>query len=72
MDPQNGARVLEERNPSAFQLDSLGVRWGDHRLDLEDLQRAREVIVSFGSCSFIEPLSELHALHLLEPRVHHA
>jgi hypothetical protein len=72
MDSENGARVLEERNPSAFRFDSQGVRWGDHRLDLEDLHRAREVIVSFGSCSFIEPLNELHALHLLEPRVHQA
>jgi hypothetical protein len=72
MHPENGMRVLEERNPSAFRIDSREVRWGDHRLDLEDLRRAREVIVSFGSCSFIEPLSELHALHLLEPRVHQA
>jgi hypothetical protein len=72
MDPENGIRVLEERDPSAFQIDSRGVRWGVHRLDLEDLQRARGIIVSFGSCSFVEPLSELHALHLLEPRVHPA
>ena len=69
---QNGVRVLEERDPHAFRFDPKGVTWGDHRLDLEDLERARNVIVSFGSCSFVEPLSELHALHLLEPRVHQA
>ncbi len=72
MDQENGVRVLEEQNPGGFGIDSEGVRWGEHRLGLEDLRRAREVIVSFGSCSFIEPLTELHALHLLAPRVHQA
>jgi hypothetical protein len=73
MDEREGAEVLEERNPHAFRIQSESVRWRGHSLDLKDLKRVRqEAIISFGSCSFTEPLSELQALHLLEPRVQQA
>jgi len=65
-DEPRAQAVLEERSPDAFQLEGDSVLWRDHRLSLEDLKRCREqVLISFGSCSFTEPLEELRALHLL-------
>lgn len=65
--------LLEERSPEAIELDARGVTWNNHRLDLDALRQVRrEGLISFGSCSFTEPLSDLAALHLLAPRVHQA
>jgi hypothetical protein len=70
LDHGQAQQILEERRLSAFQVEYDGICWGSHRLSLADLQRARrESIVSFGSCSFTEPLEELQALHLLDARV---
>jgi hypothetical protein len=73
MDQENARRVLEEASPQALQVEENGIQWRGYRLGLNDLHRARQkVIISFGSCSFTEPLSELRALHLLGPRVQQA
>jgi hypothetical protein len=63
-------RVLEEGSVEAFQVDDAAISWRSHRLTLPDLRQARDqALVSFGSCSFTEPLEELQALHLLDVRV---
>ena len=63
-------RLLEERSLESFQIDEESVLWLGHRLTLGDLRRARrQGLVSFGSCSFTEPLEELQALALLHSRV---
>jgi hypothetical protein len=63
-------RLLEERSAEAIELDARGITWNSHRLDLDAIRRARtEGLISFGSCSFTEPLSDLEALHLLPSRV---
>jgi hypothetical protein len=73
MDERSAMQVLEERSPRAFQVEDDGVSWRHSRLSPEELRSAREeVIVSFGSCSFTEPLTELQALSLLEGRVRQA
>jgi hypothetical protein len=73
MAEREAAQILEEESPLAFQFDNRGVSWRDHRIGLDALGATREdVIVSFGSCSFTEPLEELQALSLLEPRVQQA
>lgn len=65
--------VLEEGSPAGFQMEETGICWRGHRLGLDDLQGARrEVVISFGSCSFTEPISELQALGMLQPRVSQA
>ena len=59
-------RLLEEREPAAVRFDAAGAEWRGHRLDLDSIRRAREsVIVSFGSCSFTEPVGDLQSLGLL-------
>jgi hypothetical protein len=73
MDERSAMHVLEERSPRAFQVEDDGVSWRHTRLSPEELRSAREeVIVSFGSCSFTEPLTELQALSLLEGGVRQA
>ncbi len=70
LDQQGTQAVLEEGSPEAFQIEEDAISWHGHRVGLADLERTREqVMVSFGSCSFTEPLQELHALHLLQSRV---
>jgi hypothetical protein len=58
--------VLHEDRPDAFRMrdDNLGV--GGRRLEAEELARARaEFAMSFGSCSFDEPVADLQALGAL-------
>ena len=58
--------VLEEPRGSAFAFSEHGARWGDHVLPIEQLARARRAFaVSFGSCSFREPVDDLRELALL-------
>ena len=73
MDERSAIQVLEERSPRAFQVEDDGVSWRHSHLSPEELRAARgEAVVSFGSCSFTEPLSELQALSLLEGGVRQA
>jgi hypothetical protein len=65
-------RILEESSPAAFRVDDAAISWRDQRFDRDALGRARESMVSFGSCSFTEPIDELQSLHWLEPKVHQA
>jgi hypothetical protein len=71
-DSSLASRILEESSRAALTVDEQSITWGGHRLDLPALHRARESMVSFGSCSFTEPLAELRALDLLEPEVQRA
>ena len=59
-------QLLEERSAQAFRFDADGVAWRDHRLSREEIATARQgFAVSFGSCSFTEPIDDLRSLHLL-------
>jgi hypothetical protein len=64
--------ILEESSPAAFRVDDAAIAWRDQRLDRRALGHSRESIVSFGSCSFTEPVAELQSLHWLEPKVQQA
>ena len=66
LDDGDAERLLEERDASAIRFGPAGVEWRGRRLDLEAVSRAREsVIISFGSCSFTEPIGDLLSLGLL-------
>jgi hypothetical protein len=59
-------RLLDERDPRAVQFDPSGVSWRERRLTTNRLAAARRSgIVSFGSCSFREPIDDLESLGLL-------
>jgi hypothetical protein len=64
-DERDVAALLEERDPAAIAFGADGVRWRHHLLSTDLLRAARDAAISFGSCSFREPVDDLTALGLL-------
>jgi hypothetical protein len=65
---ETGAAVelLEERSAAALHFDSQGIQWAAHRLSWQQIAIARrDFSLSFGSCSFTEPIDDLRSLGLL-------
>lgn len=59
-------RLLDETDSSAFRIEDDGVSWRDNALNAAQLADTREsVALSFGSCSFAEPVAEARELGLL-------
>jgi len=55
--------VLNEQNADAFQWTHDSLIWRGHRLSSEGIQEARNnFAISFGSCSFTEPIDDLKAM----------
>ena len=53
-----------QRVSDVFTEDAIS--WGPGRLDLEQIERARGMFaLSYGSCSFDEPVGELKGLGLV-------
>jgi hypothetical protein len=66
MTDDDARRVLEERDPASLTITSDTIIWRGNTLTAAQLRQARDVVaVSFGSCSFREPVDELHALSIL-------
>jgi len=58
--------ILEETDPGAFSFDDSGLSHAGRRATSEQAARSRkEFAISFGSCSFEEPVQDLEALNLL-------
>jgi hypothetical protein len=58
--------LLAEEDGAAFRFDESGVEWKGYRVATEVIAAARRgFAVSFGSCSFEEPLGDLQKLGLL-------
>ena len=67
MDSASAERLLKETSPATLHLTPESIEWEGHRLDIPAIEDARErAIVSFGSCSFTEPIDDLVALGWLE------
>ncbi len=65
-DPADVRDVLLEQSPEAIIFDESGIQWRRHRLTNNQLQVTRnQIAMSFGSCSFTDPIKELQALRLL-------
>ena len=54
--------VLGESDPASFVFGDDSLTWRDHRLSAAQIRAAREFAISFGSCSFREPIDELAVL----------
>lgn len=65
--PEGDVRLaLEDTEAGHFAFTSDAATWQGHRIPTGALRRVREqVAISFGSCSFDEPLRDLRALGLL-------
>jgi hypothetical protein len=58
--------LLGETDAGAFRLEPSGLRWRELSVDLPTLARARESFaLSFGSCSFDEPVEDLRRAGVL-------
>lgn len=58
------ARVLDVDEAESIKFGATGMAYGDDRVDIEVLAEAREYALSFGSCSFAEPIEDLKTLDL--------
>jgi hypothetical protein len=59
-------RLTTERDASQFEFDDEGVSWQGNRVELAQIRLMRERnAISFGSCSFSEPVEDLRQLGLL-------
>lgn len=57
------ALLLEERDRDSIAFADATVEWRGRRVDLDAVRRSREQgVVSFGSCSFTEPIGDLESL----------
>jgi hypothetical protein len=69
MEPQRAVQLLDEYSEEALRFDSDGVNWREAWLPRAELIVARrESSISFGSCSFTEPIDDLRSLGLLGNR----
>jgi hypothetical protein len=59
-------RVMTESDASQFEFDDNGVTWNGNRVELSQIGLMRERnAISFGSCSFVEPIEDLQQIGLL-------
>ena len=65
LDAARIGEVLAEEDPRAFVIDPTHIGWQDVRVEAEAVAAARERCVSFGSCSFDEPVDDLRELGIL-------
>lgn len=66
LDADTLREVLEESDGAAFKFGRELVTWGAYGLDTLQLAHTRETFaLSYGSCSFEEPVQELRALGLI-------
>jgi hypothetical protein len=55
--------VLQESDAAAFDFSNEGIKWRDYRVTAPELRAIRSgLAISFGSCSFREPVDELTQL----------
>lgn len=68
VDQATVAAVIAEEDVDAFAFDDTSFTWRDERIEVSELVLTRtKGFVSYGSCSFSEPVEDLIALGLLAP-----
>lgn len=66
METKIAGQLLDEQSADAFHFNADGVGWRGHQLSQREIAAARRgFAVSFGSCSFTEPIDDLKCLRLL-------
>ncbi len=62
-DAQAVQRTLAEEKATAFHADDDVIRWHEHTMTADQLELVRrDFAISFGSCSFAEPVDDLRAM----------
>lgn len=60
------AAMLDDEDGAAFNFDEEFFSWREWKIETRQIRAQRELITSFGSCSFDEPREDLRALHILD------
>ncbi|MDA8017751.1 MAG: hypothetical protein MPN21_09910 [Thermoanaerobaculia bacterium] len=69
LDREGAERLLDETDPSSFRLGRRGVTWRGREIPELGLAAARDrFALSYGSCSFDEPVDELKDMGWLDRR----
>lgn len=59
-------QIMTETNANQFEFDDEAVSWNGNRVETREISLTRERnAISFGSCSFVEPVEDLRQLGLL-------
>jgi hypothetical protein len=62
-DERDVEAALSDETAANFAADEESVRWREHEFSAQQIKRMRErFVVSFGSCSFTEPLEEMRGM----------
>lgn len=66
IDAAEAEHVLDDRNECSFRFNECVVAWRDQNAECTELALVRETFaLSFGSCSFDEPVEDLKKMELL-------
>jgi hypothetical protein len=66
IDAKAAAQLLEERDAKSITATDSGIRWRTHELATYEIDQTRRAFaLSYGSCSFEEPIDDLKNLRLL-------
>lgn len=66
VEPEILERLLLEESPQSFEFSDHRIAWAGHALTTPEIAGTRRnLAISFGSCSFEEPVADLKALGLL-------
>jgi len=64
-DEQQTSEMLEDEDAGSFLFSDDSFAWREWKIATDKIKVRRQVITSFGSCSFEEPREDLRALNLL-------
>jgi hypothetical protein len=65
MSEAEACEVLEEQSAAAFSFSDGGIAWRGRTLTASELAATRAHALSFGSCSFRDPVDEARALQII-------
>ncbi len=60
--PTLGVTLLEDSDPGSFSFADDAATWRGHRVTAQQIAEMRKLAISFGSCSFEEPVADLREL----------
>jgi hypothetical protein len=61
----NLREIIEDEDPAGFAFDEQSFGWKQYRATVDQINAARQFVISFGSCSFDEPRADLRAMGIL-------
>jgi hypothetical protein len=59
--PKTVEHILADREASHFSMSDTQLLWQEMGADIAQIEAGRRRFLSFGSCSFTEPLADLAA-----------